>query len=432
MESTAQLIPEEITTNIRERVNYKYTPGMVLIFFNKGQTELFQFGNTDYIQKNKVDENTVFEIGSLTKTFTTLLLALSVEKGLLLPDDPVQRYLPKTVKIPTRNGKEITFRHLATHSSALPRLPDNLDLTSSDPYADYDEKKLFEFLNSYQLKREPGKEYEYSNLGMGLLGHTLAMANKKSYPELLNEWIFKPLQMNHSQTGTTFQDEAVNIALPHLDEQPVAMWNFKVISGAGAIKSSAKDLLHYLKAQMGYEQSPLSKAMRFTQEVQKEVDKSTTVALGWHLTEKNGRKITWHNGGTGGSSSFMGFDPLNQKGVVILSNSTHQIDDLGWNMLCGEMLQKLKKTVSLTKEVLQKYVAVYDFGQGFKISVFLNNEQLMAQAKGQEDYPIYADKENRFFFKVVEAELEFVRNEKGIIDKMILYQNGTASLAKRE
>ena len=177
----------------------KRAVGIVAGTVGSGGTHLFSAGQIATGDARKPDGDTLFEIGSITKVFTSLLLADMIERGEVKPDDPVARYLPNGAKVPARNGKQITLLNLSMQDSGLPRLPNNMKPADPDnPYADYDGQKLLAFLASYELNRDPGEKYEYSNLGVGLLGFALAHRAGISYEQLVRERIFKPLHMDSS------------------------------------------------------------------------------------------------------------------------------------------------------------------------------------------------------------------------------------------
>ncbi|MCU0444280.1 MAG: serine hydrolase [Microscillaceae bacterium] len=424
----AQMIPQTIQEAIVRRVNSGYCEGIALAVFENGKTEYFNAGYLNQSQKRKIDANTVFEIGSISKTFTALLLAQAIQKGQIGLDDPIQKYLPKDVVLPTQGDKQITFRHLATHTSGLPRLPTNLPTDSDDPYAQYDKNQMYAFLKKCKLKGKIGEKYEYSNLGVGLLGLILAEINQTTYPNLLNDWIFKPLQMAHSQTIVEFPKDFDNIATPHLGGQAVKMWSFDALAGAGAIKCSVDDLLKYLKIQMGIGNKKLAEIAQTTHNEQFKIDENSRIALGWHLQKNAEQTYIWHNGGTMGSHSFMGFDAQKQKGVVVLCNSADEIDELGWSLLTGKIDLKPRKTaIKLPADVLKNYEGKYDFGGGFIITVFVAGENLMAQATNQDAFRIFAESETKFFYTVVEAELEFLKDSAGVVKELILQQEGQSA-----
>src|SRR5215831_2576206 len=172
----------------------KRATAMVVGILDQNGPEIIACGKLSKESTSSADGNTVFEIGSISKVFTSLLLADMVQHGEVKLEDPISKYLPASVKVPTRNGREITLVDLATHRSGLPRMPDNLDpVDGKDPYADYTEQRLYTFLSGCKLKRDIGAKYEYSNLGAGLLGHVLALRGGKEYNTLIEERICKPL-----------------------------------------------------------------------------------------------------------------------------------------------------------------------------------------------------------------------------------------------
>jgi CubicO group peptidase (beta-lactamase class C family) len=421
----AQMIPQAIKENINNRVTSGYSQGIAVCVFDKGKTEYLNVGYLHSSKNRKVDANSIFEIGSVSKTFTALLLAQAIQKGQVKLEDPIQKYLPNEVVLPTQGDKQITFKHLASHTSGLPRLPKNLAVNSPDPYGNYDKNKMYNYLKNCQLNGKIGEKYEYSNLGAGLLGLILAEINHTTYPNLLSEWILKPLQMSDSQTEVDFPKDFENIATPHLGGQAVNMWAFDAMAGAGAIKSSVNDLLKYLKMQMGMEHKSLAEIAQLTHNEQFKLNENTQVALGWHLEKRTDKTYVWHNGGTMGSRSFVGFDSQKQRAVIVLCNSNDEIDEIGWSLLTDKInLKPLKTALKIQPEILKKYVGKYDFGGGFIITVFLKGEKLMAQATNQSAFEVFAESETKFFYTVVAAELEFIKDDNGDTKELILHQNG--------
>src|SRR6185369_1631387 len=177
---------------------------------------------------------TMFEIGSITKTFTASILADMVARGEVKLDDPVSKFLPGTVKVPARGGKQITLLDLATQSSGLPRMPTNFQpKDGANPYADYTVQQMYDFISGYQLPRDIGAQYEYSNLGFGLLGQALALRAGKSYGELVRERILQPLGMN-STTIELSADQKARLAPGHgPNGSVVSNWDIPGLAGAG-------------------------------------------------------------------------------------------------------------------------------------------------------------------------------------------------------
>lgn len=241
--------------------------GMVVGVVRRGETWAAGFGALD-AERQPPDEDTIFEIGSITKVITTLLLAEMVKRGEVALDEPVQKYLPGNVQAPKWRDQEITLFHLATHTSSLPRLPTNFWNTVKDrdnPYANYQASDLYEFLSGYRLKRPIGSRVEYSNLGMGLLGHVLGLAAGKSYEELASERVLRPLGMNDTSIALRPEQQG-RLAPGHAANGKLAApWDIPALAGCGAMRSTARDLLRFAAASMNAEASPLADAVELCQ-----------------------------------------------------------------------------------------------------------------------------------------------------------------------
>jgi CubicO group peptidase (beta-lactamase class C family) len=380
-----------------------------------------------------LDGNTVFEIGSITKAFTGALLADMVARGEVKLDDPIAKYLPKTVRVPSRNGHQITLLDLATQSSGLPRLPDNLkpaDVTN--PYADYSVAQLYDFLSRYTLTRDPGEKYEYSNLGVGLLGHVLALRAGKSYEELLVERILNPLGMN--DTRITLTPSMKSRMAQGFDAQgtPARTWDLPTLAGAGALKSTANDMLKFLAANLDSTSVPLGKVLAQARVPRHDADRpGHSVGLGWHLVDVYGTPATWHNGGTGGFRTFIGMDEARHRGVIVLTNSTNTPDDIGFHILEPKVAlaappepAKQRKEIALDSTKLQPLVGVYQLAPNFQIAVTREGASLFIQATDQPKFPVFAESELEFFLKVVDAQFTFIRDANGQVNQLVLHQGG--------
>jgi CubicO group peptidase (beta-lactamase class C family) len=305
---------------------------MVVGLVDEHGSRIFGAGGLDNGTSLEANGDTVFEIGSITKTFTALLLQDMVERGEMKLDDPVSKYLPASVKIPSRHGKEITLLELATHTSGLPRDVRNIaSQNHSNPF-DYTSKQLYAFLSSYNLTRDPGAKFEYSNLGMGLLGHAIALKTGKDYETLVVERICQPLHMNDTRATLTPELKA-RLAAGHNASGNRAEnydFRFQAMSGCGALRSTANDLLKYVSAQIGLTQSRLSPliekthAIRFTNSpALNEDEKFGKIAMPWldsGQTDQTGLNLLGHAGGTAGYSAYIGFDQQHHRGVVVLFN----------------------------------------------------------------------------------------------------------------
>jgi hypothetical protein len=215
-------------------------------------------------------------------------------------------------------------------------MPDNFaPADPANPYADYTVKQMYDFLSSYELLRPIGSQYEYSNLAVGLLGHILALHAGKSYEELMIKTIAGPLDMDETKielNGTMKK----NLAIGHVMGTPVPNWDLPTLAGAGAIRSSIHDMLIFLANEMGLSTSPLSKAMELTQQIRHDKGHGNSLGLGWHISPGNEHKIYWHNGGTGGYRTFVGFIKETGTGVAVFTNSDVGVDDIGFHLLDPE------------------------------------------------------------------------------------------------
>ena len=278
-----------------------------------------------------LDADSIFEIGSITKVFTTTLLLDMADRGLVKLDDPIAKYLPSSVRVPSRNGRQITLVDLATHTSGLPRLMTNLKPADpGNPYGSYTVEQLYAFLSNHELARDIGAQYEYSNVGMGLLGHVLALRAGKDYEEVVAERILRPLGMTH--TGITMSPWMTqHLAVGHnVAGAPVPSWDVRTIAGAGALRSTLTDMLTFARANLNPKAGKLQALMQEAHRARHATGRpGLSVGLGWHIREADGRTIVWHNGGTGGYRTWLGFDAAHATAAVVLTNSAHGADDLG-------------------------------------------------------------------------------------------------------
>ena len=548
-------LPEEVVANVQLRIDNGINPGIVIGILDADGPRYFSFGVKSLKTHEAVDEHSIFEIGSISKTFTGTILADMVLRGKLQLEDPLQSLLPEDVMAPTRNGETIKLVHMANHTSSLPRMPNNFNPANpANPYVDYSEELLYSFLSTHELSRDIGSQYEYSNYAMGLLGHVMAAKNNSNYEALMVSVIAKPLSMDNTRIGLTPSMQK-HLAIGHSGGIEVENWDLTTLAGAGAIRSNAVDILKYLAANMGKEKSSLYPAMQLAHKNSREEAAEPIVGLGWHTMVKDGKEIIWHNGGTGGYRAFAGFTKDGDSGVVVLTNSSAGADDIGIHLLHsasplnkikpsigtkvrevmdkqgisagietynelkkrpediydfsesqlnstgyyylgkGEIekamavfelnvkafpkssnvydsyaeallkqgskekaienykksveinpgnrggIDKLKElgvdTENLIKEividaaVLESYVGKYELAPGFILTVTKEGNQMNAQATGQPQFPIFPKAENVFYFKVVEAQLTFNKNDANGIESATLLQAGQTIVGPR-
>lgn len=422
--SDAPLLSQRIDAAARQYVEAGEYPVIVIGVVDGERSAVYVYGKLD--DGRQPDGGTAFEIGSVTKTFTATLLAQQVVAGKLKLDAPVSSLLPGFT-IPSRNGKNITLGDLASQNSGLPRLPSNLgDVGIKDPYADYDADKLKAFLASYTLTRDPGSRYEYSNLGVGILGYALGVHAGTDYQALMQGQIFGPLGMEHS---SSVQDDTVRtrLATAHGDKgQPVSNWHFRVLAGAGSIVSTADDMLRYLKANMGVTKTALYPAMQLAQTPRADGPRPNgKLGLVWMIDHVDDGDLIEHSGMTGGYASYVGFTADRKHGVVVLTNKSATVDNLGHAVLLPNTpLAPVHKQVAMSEQQLDEYIGGYQVRPDLVLTLARKDDQLFAQATGQGPFPVFPSAKDEFFANVAAISLSFKRDEKGKVDSLVLHQNG--------
>lgn len=424
----------EVLAIIKQRVDEKRSAGIVVgLLESNGTTRIIAYGDPGP-GKLPLDGNSVFEIGSITKVFTSTALAQMVLDGKVKLDDPVQQLLPATVKLPERSGFKITLGNLSTQTSGLPRMPNNFrPKDATNPYADYTEQQMYEFLSGYTLTRDPGALFEYSNLGVGLLGHALSRADGKSYEQFQRDRIWVPLGMTRTAiTLTLWMQE--HLALGHDANGGIAAnWDLPTFAGAGAIRSTASDMLKFVAAAANTETGPLSKAMAFAQEPRAPMGgPQMRIGLNWITRYTATDTIVWHNGGTGGYRTFAGVEPSRKIGVVVLTNSGGAgADDIGMHLLDPSIPLapapapvKQRTAITVAPAILARYVGTYQLAPGAIVEVTLSGDTLSAQLTGQGRLRIWPESEVDFFYKEVDAQITFVYDARGTVTSLVIHQNG--------
>jgi CubicO group peptidase (beta-lactamase class C family) len=419
----ARPAPNRVETELQDRIAAGRYQAAVMAVVDGGKCEISSFGKLD--SGRAPDADTVFEIGSVTKTFTATLLAEAVLQGRVQLDEPVARLLPGFV-IPDRGGKPITLLDLADQHSGLPRMPTNFTPADpGNPYADYDAAKLTAFLAGYKLPRDPGSSYEYSNLGFGLLGFALASSAHQTYPVLVEQGVLRPLGMTESGVALTAEMKA-HLAPGHAQTgKPSKNWDLDALAGAGAVRSTARDMCRYLQANMGVVETPLRAAMKFAQQPRTDMDPKSRIGLAWMTLTTPTGSVVWHNGMTGGYASFVGFTPDARRGIVLLANTAASLDDLGFASLLADWpIAPTHKAITLPIATLEAYAGSYQAAPGFIIKMFRTGDQLFTQATGQSAFPIYPWASDEFFSAQADIQVSFTRDATGAVNGLVVHQNG--------
>ncbi len=428
---------DAIRAMLARRIDHEQqAPGIAVGIVEPGGRRIIAYGKLASGDPRPVDGDTIFEIGSISKVFTSLLLADMVNREEVALDDAAAKYLPGTVRMPERSGKSITLRHLATHSSGLPRVPGNLNPKDpANPYADYCAGDLYQFLSGYTLLRDPGSEIEYSNLGAGLLGHILARCAGADFGTSVRLRITEPLGM--PDTGITLSSSMKQrMATGHNAMlAPVPNWDFAALAGAGALRSSANDMLSFLEAFLGYRESPLAPAMTAMLEARRPVGKTGfEVGLGWNIAGE----FVWHDGGAGGFRSFIGYDLKARVGVVALSNAftSGGVDDIAINLLNPKASRtdfgppRPHTEIPLDPKLLDYYTGRYELPDRI-LEIMRNDDRLFAQVTAVGGKPIagpvfemFAESESVFFVKSTGGRISFETGPDGPATSLIMHRDG--------
>jgi D-alanyl-D-alanine-carboxypeptidase/D-alanyl-D-alanine-endopeptidase len=413
--------------------------GIVAGVIGDGEQRVVGYGRFSQHDARIPDRHTAFEIGSITKVYTAILLADMVERGEVMLDEPVQQLLPGNPPVPKRNGRSITLHDLATHTSALPRLPDNMpDNDSPDPYSGYTIDLLYAFLSHYELTRDIGAEFEYSNVGVGLLGYALACRAGTDYETLLKTRVITPLQLD--STAITLPDHIEKRRIPGHDVDlrfARRMDLGPVFGAAGALVSTVEDQLRFLDVVMGHRPSALDAAIGQTLDTRRQLgDHVIPLCWGIGAGRKNGEHEWFgHDGGTLGCRSFIAFDRNASRGVVVLSNAAFDVGDIGLHLLIpGKPLRQpaiTRTQIDLDPARLLGYAGRFWLRPDFILTMTVGNGQLFVQATGQRKIPLYPETETRFFAKVVDAQISFEVDDEGMAEKLTLHQNGRDLVARK-
>lgn len=396
------------------------------------------------------DGATLFEIGSISKVFTALILADMVNKGEVALDDPAEKYLPAGATMPSRNGRKITLADLSTHTSSLPRLADNMPYGDlADPYADYTEALMLEFLGRSELPRDIGSQHEYSNFGVGLLGYLLGRAAGSDYETLLRERITGPLGM--TDTAVTLSPAQQARFAPGHDTfmRPARPWRLPLQEGAGGIRSTTDDMLKFAHAALD-PGSPIGPAMRTALSVRRDTGIARTEqALGWQVFHPaSGREVLIHNGGTGGYRAVLAIEPSKHHAVVALANSAAEpaTTDLGLRVLVGMPMPPTppvppppppptdRAEVTLPASELDRVTGLYEFPNGLQFRITREGPVLRAQRLGGVTGPalqLHAEAPLAFFLRAIDAQVRFTTDEAGMVTGAVLTVSGEAQSGKR-
>ena len=336
---TYKEISAQVKSFIFDQIVNKSKAAIVIGFVNPDGTKIFSFGNMSTAHNIPVNQNTFFNIGSITKTFTTLLLADMVKQGIVNLNNPVEKFLPPSVKVPQFNGKKITLEDLADHTSGLPEWPSNVWLndTVGDINPNYNVTQLYQALSDTKLTREPGSEVQYSSFGIGLLGHILSLESDGiSYEELVKDRILDVLGMNDTKIALSQNETNNRFSVGHLGGKEIITPRIPtILADSGAFRSTAPDMLKYVSANLGLIHTKLDVAMqlghliRHSSIIANPMNYSEYRGLGWRVLTNFGTETITHTGAINGWNAFAGFIPTKQVGVIAMCSCDSTDADMG-------------------------------------------------------------------------------------------------------
>ncbi|MBN8727590.1 MAG: serine hydrolase [Xanthomonadales bacterium] len=374
------------------------------------------FRCADETDKGRVGADTAFEIGSVSKTMMAALLAEMIEAGKASLDDRLADWLPKDTKVPEYQGQPILLRHVVTHTSGLPALPPGVPMTDAgDPYAKMTPQDVLAALGRVTLECAPGSQFEYSNFASMVLSYALARRADLDFEKLLRRRLFEPLGMKTAYVNQ--RPQGVRVATGHAQTgEAVPAWRFATdLAGVGGVHATLDDMVRYVQGQLGLVEAPIGKALALTHE---QINAQPPVAMNWMLGHVGSRPVLVHEGGTGGFSSFVGFDPERQRGAVILSDtaltSVGGLGDLGLHLIDASMpLGKPRHRVAAPEALLKSLAGEYRLSGVGAMHLRVRDGKLYGQAAGQAEFELAYDDAGDFYPLVTDALLHPVKSASG-------------------
>jgi serine-type D-Ala-D-Ala carboxypeptidase/endopeptidase len=324
----------EVREMLRRRVEVSgHAPGLVVAIVDGSGSRVAAYGRVLRGSEEPVTGDSVFEVGSVTKVFTSLLLAQMAEAGEVRLDDVIAKYAPPSVRSP--RARQVTLLHLSRHTAGFPLFPDNVrPVDPLNPLDVYSNEALFSFVNRYRTAHVAGTYHLYSNVGPALLGELLARRAKVDFETALRSRILEPLGMRRTGMKLTHELRAAH-ALGHTsDGRPLPLGDVRGMLGAGSLRTTGRDMARFLAANLGLADSSLAQAMRSTHET--DADRQMPdlhMGLGWFHSTILGTRLVLHGGMTDGFNAYVGLDLAGRRGVAVLSNSEHEVQNIAIHLL---------------------------------------------------------------------------------------------------
>ena len=443
---------EEIRRLLADQIDVQHkSVGMVIGIVAPDGRRVVSHGSTSRGDGHPVNGDTAFEIASVTKVFTSLLLADMVQRREVALDDPVAAFLPPEVRLPQRKGRQITLVDLATHTSGLPPQPPDLSGLDDPAAPTYSVDQLYSSLATFQLTRDIGSEWEYGNLDMALLGHVLARRAGTDYENLIRARVTGPLGL--SRTSTIAASLGTNVAVSHdSDLRPVGHLALGALAPAGAMFSSVNDLLTLLGACLGAIPSPLTTALQTMVQTRRPMRPPMLVlvrrywrvmlrmafsrrrrspassrvfsraeqAMGWYVLGRGDEEIVVHDGAGPSCAASVAYDPKTRAAVVVLSNTGMMVQDISRHLLWRELpLARRRAEVTLDPSILDRYVGEYQSGATPTFGVVRDGDRLYVRLPFIGKLPLRPESEHDFYVPELQFEFVFDWDSQGRVNEML-------------
>lgn len=428
--AVSQTVSEKLDNLVGAYAALQKYNGSILVTKNNAVLLNKGYGYKNAAAGEMNDENTIFQLGSVTKQFTAAVILKLAEQKKLKLTDKLSKYYPGYPK-----GDSITIAHLLSHTSGIVNYTNDEEFMSKEVLKPVSEKRMLSLFKDEPLEFSPGTNWQYSNSGYMLLGYIIKKVTKQPYEKVVRQMILAPLKMTHSGfdfVGLKSSDKAKGYFVVDGGRSIESSYVDSSVSfAAGAMYSSTADMLkwHY-----GLLQNKILS--------RKWIEKAFTpvrnhYGYGWAIDSTEGKRITTHNGAIFGFNSSFYRVEQDDICIVMLNNTGNpNLREIGvavMDVLYNRpyKLPEGKKEITVPLETLKKYEGLYEVVPQFQITISVEEGKLMAQASNQPKFELFAQKHNYFFLKAVEAEVEFVLNDKNEVEKLILYQGGRKTDAKK-
>lgn len=425
-----QTIPETIDELLKVYSKQYAFNGAVLVA-QQGKILLQKgYGYKNAATHSLNDEKTIFQVGSITKQFTAVVILQLQEKNLLSLQDYVSKYISDYP-----SGDKITIENLLTHESGIYNYTNDSTFMQGSTGKSITPEQLIQVFKNKPLDFQPGQKYSYSNSGYVLLGYIIEKITGKTYYEVVRQNILQPLHMDHSGfdfKGLKSPDKATGYyRLTAKSSQPSAIFDSSAAYAAGALYTTVGDLFKWNQALYnGQIISSVTLEQAFTPH-------KSNYGYGWIIDTVYNKKVLMHDGGIFGFESFIARVPSDQTCIILVDN--HQCKGLAKiaeeiNAILNDQpyeFPALKNEIEINPEILKQYTGEYQLAPNFNITISIEGGQLVAQATGQGKVELYAERENFFFTKIVKEQLEFFKDANGKVTRMTLYQGGQQAQGKK-